>query len=164
MLITGVAVVVALVLGATLWALQRNPRGLRDVPVELHNVDRVSRAEGLDRLPRDYSKIASKPPEATPAPPVLGEPLPGDFGGPLLRAEREAAANPTSPRWLSVRTPKSKQRAPNALHFGVRPKMPRRRRSSFVRAIATGRQPLMQRRAASRSRRHRSTQSTQSLR
>ncbi len=94
MLVTGVAVVVALVLGATLWALQRNPRGLRDVPVELHNVDRVSRAEGLDRLPRDYSKIASKPPEATPTPPVLGEPLPGDFGGPLLRAERAAAANP----------------------------------------------------------------------
>ena len=95
-LIIAVAVIAALVLGATLWSLQRKVHGSREMAPELHNVDRVSRAEGLDQLPRDYSKIPSKPPEPAAGPPVLGEPLPGDLGGPLLRTEREAASNPTS--------------------------------------------------------------------
>ena len=79
----------ALVLGATLWSLQPARRA-KDAATELYNVDRVSRAETLDQLPKDYSKI---PPPVKPAVPVLGEPLPGDLGPAILHAERNANAN-----------------------------------------------------------------------
>lgn len=63
------------VLGATIWSLQPpKPRGGND-PAELYNVDRVSRSEGLDRLPSDYSKLPPPPPE-------LGPPLPGTLAPP----------------------------------------------------------------------------------
>jgi type IV secretion system protein VirB10 len=52
----------------------------------LHNVDRVAHAQGLDQLPTDYSKLPKKTPDA---PPVLGNPLPGDLGVPMLRAEQQ---------------------------------------------------------------------------
>jgi type IV secretory pathway VirB10-like protein len=96
MLVLGV--LAAAVLGATLWSLQSNRGGPRELPVELHNVDRVSRAEGLDQLPQDYSKIP-KVSLATVAstPPVLGPPLPGDLGGPILRAERRGSMDESSP-------------------------------------------------------------------
>ncbi len=89
-LVVVVAVLAAGVLGATLWSL-RSQRGVRDTPVELHNVDRVARADGLDQLPPDYSKLpaALTSPALPPGVPVLGHPLPGDLGGPMLRAERE---------------------------------------------------------------------------
>jgi len=76
----------AAVLGGTLWSLQSSQRKTTD-PSELYNVDRVPRSEGLDQLPSDYSKL---PPTLPPAPPILGEPLPGDLGGPILRAEQQA--------------------------------------------------------------------------
>ncbi|MGH8856416.1 MAG: TrbI/VirB10 family protein [Polaromonas sp.] len=79
----------ALVLGATLWSLQPARRA-KDAATELYNVDRVSRAETLDQLPKDYSKIPSP---VKPAMPVLGEPLPGDLGPAILHAERNANAN-----------------------------------------------------------------------
>ncbi len=79
----------ALVLGATLWSLQP-ARHTKDTAVELYNVDRVSKAETLDQLPKDYSKL---PPPVKPAVPVLGEPLPGDLGPAILHAERQAHAN-----------------------------------------------------------------------
>src|SRR5450631_1285173 len=93
-----VGVLAAAVLGATLWSLQAGRRTPRELPVELHNVERVTRADGLDQLPQDYSKLlrptlaASSPP-----PPVLGSPLPGDLGGPILRAERQGAVDGTVP-------------------------------------------------------------------
>ena len=63
MLVAVVAVLVTLVFGVTLWSLQRNVR-MRDAATELHNVDRIARADGLDQLPPDYSKLAQpKPPE-----------------------------------------------------------------------------------------------------
>ena len=66
-------------------------------PSELHNVDRVARADGLDQLPPDYSKLptALASPTLPPGVPVLGHPLPGDLGGPMLRAEREGIREPT---------------------------------------------------------------------
>jgi type IV secretion system protein VirB10 len=79
-----VGLVSALVLGATLWSLQGSKRQRESTAPELHNVDRVSKAENLDRLPTDYSQV-----NAVSAPPVLGPPLPGDLGRPMLRAERE---------------------------------------------------------------------------
>lgn len=65
-----------LVLGATLWSLQVAKQDRR-TGTELFNADRVVRAEDLERLPKEYSGIAPAP---KPAPPVLGEPLPGDLG------------------------------------------------------------------------------------
>ena len=52
----------AVVLGGTLWSLQSHKRE-RNAAAELYNVDRVSRAESLDQLPKDYSKVpvAAKP-------------------------------------------------------------------------------------------------------
>ncbi len=77
----------AAVLGGTLWSLQSSQRKTTD-PAELYNVDRVPRSEGLDQLPADYSKLP--PPALPPEPPLLGDPLPGDPGGPILRAEQQA--------------------------------------------------------------------------
>lgn len=79
----------ALVLAATLWSLQPARRA-KDAAAELYNVDRVSRAETLDQLPKDYSKVT---PFVKPAVPVLGESLPGDLGPAILHAERNANAN-----------------------------------------------------------------------
>jgi type IV secretory pathway VirB10-like protein len=76
----------ALVLGGTLWSLQSHKRE-RNAATELYNVDRVSRAESLDQLPKDYSKV----PVAAKPVPVLGEPLPGDLG-PAIVAQRNAGA------------------------------------------------------------------------
>ncbi|EMX6257128.1 TrbI/VirB10 family protein [Pseudomonas aeruginosa] len=80
----------AAVLGATIWSLQSpKPRGGND-PTELYNVDRVSRSEGLDRLPSDYSKLPPPPPE-------LGPPLPGDLGPAIVQSQRPAAPSYTPP-------------------------------------------------------------------
>jgi type IV secretory pathway VirB10-like protein len=89
MLAFGAGTVAAAVLGGTLWSLQSHKRE-RNPATELYNVDRVSRAESLDQLPKDYSKI---PVPVKPAIPVLGEPLPGDLGPAILSAERQRQAN-----------------------------------------------------------------------
>jgi type IV secretion system protein VirB10 len=44
----------------------------------------------LEALPHDYSQV----PQPAQSPPLLGEPLPGDLGRPVLRAEREAGLHP----------------------------------------------------------------------
>jgi len=77
----------AVVLGATLWSLQSHKRE-RNPATELYNVDRVSHAENLDQLPKDYSKV---PVAAKPAP-VLGEPLPGDLGPAIVHAQSNVGA------------------------------------------------------------------------
>ncbi|MDP1638824.1 MAG: TrbI/VirB10 family protein [Candidatus Nitrotoga sp.] len=76
-----------IILGATLWSLQPRQRE-RNAATELYNVDRVSRAESLDQLPKDYSKV----PVAAKPVPVLGEPLPGDLGPAIVHAQRNAGA------------------------------------------------------------------------
>ena len=58
----------------------------RNPATELYNVDRVSRAENLDQLPKDYSKV----PVAAKPVPALGEPLPGDLGPAIVHAQRNA--------------------------------------------------------------------------
>lgn len=75
------------VLGGTIWSLQSTQRRGAADQKELYNVDRVSRSEGLDRLPADYSKL---PPPLPAAVPQLGAPLPGDLGGPIHKAEQQA--------------------------------------------------------------------------
>jgi type IV secretory pathway VirB10-like protein len=78
------------VLGATMWSLQPTHRRGGNEPAELYNVDRVSRSEGLDRLPADYSKLPPKVPE-------LGPPLPGDLGPAIVKSQQPAVASYTPP-------------------------------------------------------------------
>jgi type IV secretory pathway VirB10-like protein len=72
-----------IILGATLWSLQSHKRE-RNPATELYNVDRVSRADSLDQLPKDYTKVV---PMVKPVVPVLGEPLPGDLGPAIVHAQ-----------------------------------------------------------------------------
>lgn len=69
------------VAGASMWALQSKDELRPADRTNLYNVDRVAKADDLDQLPADYSKLPEKP---TPAPaanvPQLGPPLPGDWG------------------------------------------------------------------------------------
>lgn len=74
----------AAVLGATIWSLQGSHRRGAN-PSELYNVDRVSKSEGLDRLPTDYGGL--RPPEV----PRLGPPLPGDLGPAIVKAQEPVA-------------------------------------------------------------------------
>ena len=69
------------VLGATIWSLQPHRRG--GGQSELYNVDRVSKSEGLDGLPSDYSKL--------PKVPELGPPLPGDLGPAIVASQQPMA-------------------------------------------------------------------------
>lgn len=72
------------VLGATMWSLQPRKRSASE-QAELYNVDRVSRSEGLDQLPTDYSKL----PRALPSQvPELGPPLPGDLGPAIVKSQQ----------------------------------------------------------------------------
>lgn len=85
------------VAAASMWALQsRHGRRSGSGPTELYNVDRVAKADDLDRLPADYSKLPAK---SAPAPaasvPQLGPPLPGDWGAAsAMQAPGNGAANP----------------------------------------------------------------------
>ena len=77
------------VLGATIWSLQPQRRGANE-QTELYNVDRVSKSEGLDGLPDDYSKLPPKVPE-------LGPPLPGDLGPAIVASQQPAVAAYAAP-------------------------------------------------------------------
>ncbi len=77
------------VLGAAIWSLQPRRRAASE-PVELYNVDRVSKSERLDGLPSDYSKLPPKVPE-------LGPPLPGDLGPAIVNSRQPVTAAYSSP-------------------------------------------------------------------
>jgi len=95
MLMGAIAALVGLILGVTVWSLQPHLR-LAEVRPEQHNVDRIARAEAIDRLPPDYSKVVQpKPPE--PTIPQLGKPLPGDLGMAMFRAEQGHMASSSPP-------------------------------------------------------------------
>jgi len=76
-----VTVLAVAVAGASMWALQsKGGRGSTD-RTELYNVDRVAKADDLDQLPADYSKLPAEPaPVSAASVPQLGPPLPGDWG------------------------------------------------------------------------------------
>ena len=77
------------VLGALMWSLQPQRRGASE-QAELYNVDRVSKSEGLDALPADYSKLP-------PAVPELGPPLPGDLGPAIVKSQQPVTAAYAAP-------------------------------------------------------------------
>ncbi len=81
------------ILGATLWSLQPHKRE-RNPATDLYNVDRVSRADSLDQLPKDYTKVV---PMAKPVVPMLGEPLPGDLGPAIVHAQNRGNTGAHTP-------------------------------------------------------------------
>jgi type IV secretory pathway VirB10-like protein len=83
-LAVGAGTLAVAVLGGTLWSLQSQQRS-RAPANELFNVDRIAKSENLDRLPKDYAAI---PPVPKAAPPVLGEPLPGDLGPAIVKSQQ----------------------------------------------------------------------------
>jgi type IV secretion system protein VirB10 len=82
-----------IILGATLWSLQSHKRE-RNPATELYNVDRVSRADSLDQLPKDYTKVV---PMVKPVVPMLGEPLPGDLGPAIVHAQNHGNTGAYTP-------------------------------------------------------------------
>lgn len=85
MLVVMAAALSALVLAATLWSLQPHKREQNSAS-ELFNVERVAKAESLDRLPSDYGGVTR--PASPPTVPQLGEPLPGDLGPAILKSQQ----------------------------------------------------------------------------
>lgn len=81
------------VLGALMWSLQPQRRGAGE-QTELYNVDRVSKSEGLDALPADYSKL---PLPLPPKVPELGPPLPGDLGPVIVKSQQPVTAAYAAP-------------------------------------------------------------------
>ncbi|RTM05658.1 MAG: TrbI/VirB10 family protein [Hyphomicrobiales bacterium] len=75
------------IFGVTMMALQGPALRLKQQAEELYNTDRKPTAEGLDALPKDYSGIRPKPP-------MLGPPLPGDLGRPILEHQRQLGIAP----------------------------------------------------------------------
>jgi type IV secretion system protein TrbI len=88
-LIGGTALVLILVCGALLWALQTN-RLHSPTSQELYTTDRHTVADGLAGLPRDYAGVPRN------APP-LGPPLPGDLGRPIVSAQAQPGPSTADP-------------------------------------------------------------------
>lgn len=75
------------IFGVTMMALQGPALRLKQQAEELYSTDRKPTAEGLESLPKDYSGIKPKAP-------VLGPPLPGDLGRPILEHQRQLGIAP----------------------------------------------------------------------
>ena len=72
----------AIVLGSLAFALQGPKEGTDGPARELYNTGHNPEADGLATLPKSYGEIA-------PEDDILGPPLPGDLGTPILKAQRE---------------------------------------------------------------------------
>ena len=83
--------------GALIYALQTADRDSEQQ--ELITTDRRQTAEGLQGLPGSYVDI-----------PVLGPPLPGDLGGPVLRAREEGQPIPATPMPMPAADPEEQRR------------------------------------------------------
>ena len=80
--LAGVGLVAGLGIGgALIYALQTADR--QSGGEELFTTDRRQTADGLQELPADYSGV-----------PQLGPPLPGDLGGPIVRAREDGRSVP----------------------------------------------------------------------
>ncbi|MDZ5698648.1 TrbI/VirB10 family protein [Chelativorans sp. M5D2P16] len=75
------------ILGVTIMALQGPALRLGEQAEELYNTERKPTPEGLETLPGDYSQVK-------PQIPMLGPPLPGDLGGPILERQRQLGIAP----------------------------------------------------------------------
>ncbi|PBB32490.1 TrbI/VirB10 family protein [Mesorhizobium sp. WSM3868] len=75
------------IFGVIMIALRGPALRIQDLTEDRYNTERKPTAEGLDSLPKDYSAIKPKPP-------VLGPPLPGDLGRPILERQRQLGIAP----------------------------------------------------------------------
>lgn len=75
------------ILGVMIIALQGPALRFKEHAEDLYHPDHKPTAEGLDSLPRDYSGVKPKAP-------VLGPPLPGDLGRPILERQRQLGIAP----------------------------------------------------------------------
>ncbi|MDQ7250557.1 TrbI/VirB10 family protein [Dongia sedimenti] len=90
-LMIGIAAVgIAGIFGVTWLALKGPILRFGQQAQELYSTDRNSTAEGLDGLPKDYG-------EMKPETPVLGPPLPGDLGPPILERQKQLGLAPGVP-------------------------------------------------------------------
>lgn len=69
------------ILGVTMMALKGPALRIQEQAEELYNTERKPTPDGLTALPSDYS-------QAKPQTPILGPPLPGDLGRPILSQQR----------------------------------------------------------------------------
>ncbi len=83
------ALLLSVVLLTTIWSLRGSRGGQAMMTTESHNVDHVSRPEGLDALPHDYGSVAKIP--------KLGPPI-GELGRPVVKAEQLAGLTPMPER------------------------------------------------------------------
>lgn len=83
--------------GALIYALQTGNR--QTAPAELITTDHKQPPDGLQNLPADYTGI-----------PQLGPPLPGDLGGPIVRAQERGASVPLEPMPLAQPDPEEQKR------------------------------------------------------
>ena len=71
----------AIVLGSLAFALQGPKEDAGGPARELYNTGHNPEADGLSELPKSYGEL--------PREDILGPPLPGDLGTPILKAQRE---------------------------------------------------------------------------
>jgi len=79
------AIVTAGVLGASWLALRAPALKVKTGTEELYNTDTKPASDGLASLPPSYDKVK---------PPVLGAPLPGDLGAPIVAREKSLGMSP----------------------------------------------------------------------
>jgi type IV secretion system protein VirB10 len=90
-LMIGIAAVgIAGMFGVTWLALRGPILRFGQKAQELYSIDRKSTPEGLAGLPKDYSEIK-------PETPLLGPPLPGDLGPPILERQKQLGETPGVP-------------------------------------------------------------------
>jgi type IV secretory pathway VirB10-like protein len=95
------------VLGVAMMAL-RGPAPRLGNPEELYDPGKKATPDGLAALPRDYSQMK-------PRPPLLGPPLPGDLGRPILAQQRALGGG----QELSAEEQRLAQQALHAREAGV---------------------------------------------
>ena len=83
--------------GALIYALQTENR--QQGNEELFTTERRQTADGLRDLPGSYGEV-----------PALGPPLPGDLGGPVLRAREEGQPIPATPMPVPTTDPEEERR------------------------------------------------------
>lgn len=90
-LMIGIAAVgIAGIFGVTWLALQGPILRFGQQAQELYSTDQKSAPDGLTGLPKDYGEIKQQVP-------VLGPPLPGDLGPPILERQRQLGLTPGVP-------------------------------------------------------------------
>lgn len=94
MLAIASAVIAAGILGISLWSLQPKSAATRPVePPVSRAAQKVSPAEGLATLPRDYASLPKTTNKTSQSVPQLGSPI-GELGRPVLKAEQAAGLEP----------------------------------------------------------------------